>query len=568
MATWEALTVRDAVNRISDNLIVLPVIQRRLVWDETKMELLFDTLLKRDSFGGIMVIEEERGQIPMFAYRLFSRDATDMVSVQDNTPWSATHLFIIDGQQRLQSFYIGLVGLLNGKQLFFNVATDPSALDFDFRFAANSSELPKKTSGDDERMRQTLWLSVPALFQRLGVTNDDDQVVEEVLKQENITDEEAKNFLTKNLRSFFKALFVDKAIGISKVAVNRTIDQSLNKQRIVELFRRLNDGGTRLSSFDLIASILKGFEWEMEAFLDRILSKYKQLSIGQDELIKLIFILEDQPRKEVSEIAASDAQFATQNRARIEATLEAVEKFLHASNLIEYFREPGRSIIPLYFIAYHFFHKSADPEAIRRSLDRFDVKNRDFRAIYRWLVFSILSNVFRSRGAGWIPYKTGLRKISAKLRDFKGKVFPYQELFDLYLAHPLRFFSDQPTETTLESFDKQFLFYLLYNGTRVVRQQDVDHVHPQHLLLKRQVPFTQINSFQNLQLLDSGTNRNVKNGLELGDWIEKHVEEPTGYIARHLIPANKELWRSKNFDAFCEQRQRMMIEKLRGTLDV
>jgi hypothetical protein len=245
-----------------------------------------------------------------------------------------------------------------------------------------------------------------------------------------------------------------------------------------------------------------------------------------------------------------------------------LEKFLHASKLIEYFRETGRSLIPLYCIAYHFFHKSTNPQEIRTSLDKFDVKNSDFRAIYRWVVFSILSGVFRSRGAGWIPYKTGLRKISAKLRDFKTKPFPCQELFQLYLSHPLRVFSDELSENTIESFDKQFLFYLLYDGTRVVRQQDVDHVHPQHLLIKREVPWTRINSIPNLQLLDSGTNRHVKNGLELGDWIAKHIEEPNGYVARHLIPSDKRLWFSENFDAFCDQRSEMVIEKLRGALVV
>ena len=430
MATWEALTVRDAVNRISDNLVVLPVIQRRLVWDESKMELLFDTLLKRDSFGGIMVIEEERDQIPLFAYRLFSRDGSNTTSLEATNAWAATHLFIIDGQQRLQSFYIGLTGTLNNKQLFFNVLTDPAEMEYDFRFAPNSAALLKTTTNNNDQKIEALWLSVPAMYQRMSAVSDDDPIVDELLQRHQITAEEQKKFLTTNVRTFYKALFNDRAIGISKVAINRTLDPSVNRQRIVELFRRLNDGGTRLSSYDLIASTLKGFDWQMEAFMDGLLARYSAISIGQDELIKLIFVLQDEPRKEVSEITAADAGFATENRDRIEATLQAVENFLHAAHLFEYFGQSGRSLIPLYGLAYHFFHKSNDPELIRTSLDKFDVKDRDFRATYRWVVFSILSDVFRSRGAGWIPYKTGLRKISATLRSAKGKPFPTQEIFD------------------------------------------------------------------------------------------------------------------------------------------
>jgi uncharacterized protein with ParB-like and HNH nuclease domain len=75
MANWDAITVKAAVTRIRDESLVLPVIQRRLIWDEDKMELLFDTLLRSNSFGGIMSIEEERDAQPIFAFREFTVDA-------------------------------------------------------------------------------------------------------------------------------------------------------------------------------------------------------------------------------------------------------------------------------------------------------------------------------------------------------------------------------------------------------------------------------------------------------------------------------------------------------------
>ncbi len=115
MASWEPLSVHDTLGKITEGLFVLPVIQRRLVWEEEKMELLFDTLLKGNSFGGIIVIEEEKDEIPMFAHRAFTIDGTDIASVNSTERWSSTHYFVIDGQQRLQSFYIGLLGTYNSK---------------------------------------------------------------------------------------------------------------------------------------------------------------------------------------------------------------------------------------------------------------------------------------------------------------------------------------------------------------------------------------------------------------------------------------------------------------------
>jgi uncharacterized protein with ParB-like and HNH nuclease domain len=68
MAIWKTYRVIDAVTEIDEKKLLLPVIQRSLVWTEDKMELLFDTLLKGDSFGGVMVIEEKKDYKPLILY--------------------------------------------------------------------------------------------------------------------------------------------------------------------------------------------------------------------------------------------------------------------------------------------------------------------------------------------------------------------------------------------------------------------------------------------------------------------------------------------------------------------
>ena len=119
MANWLSLSVKNAITKIKDGEIVLPVIQRRLVWTEDKMDLLFDSLLNGNSFGSIICIEEEKDSKPLFAFRPFTLDGNNKDSVEvkelPRTQW-----FIIDGQQRLQSFYIGLVGTYHGKRMYFD----------------------------------------------------------------------------------------------------------------------------------------------------------------------------------------------------------------------------------------------------------------------------------------------------------------------------------------------------------------------------------------------------------------------------------------------------------------
>ncbi len=123
MAIWKTFRVADVVTEIDEEVFVLPVIQRSLVWEEEKMELLFDTLLKGDSFGGIMVIEEEKDTKPLFNYRPFTKDG-NFIPSREVEKLKRQQFFVIDGQQRLQTFYIGLKGSINGKVLYFDLFSD------------------------------------------------------------------------------------------------------------------------------------------------------------------------------------------------------------------------------------------------------------------------------------------------------------------------------------------------------------------------------------------------------------------------------------------------------------
>lgn len=560
MANWESKSVSEVINDISENVFVLPVIQRRLVWDEDKMELLFDTLLKGNSFGGIMTIQEETDFKPLFAFRYFTKDGKDVISVSRDK-LEKNHNLVIDGQQRLQSFYIGLTGSINGKILYFDLFSDYKNMEYEFEFENDESKLPK-TNGDRSLIKKTKWISAPQLFRRIKETNDEDIVAGEMIKKLNTIDDIQKEHITRNIRVFYKNVFSGKSVGLARVTINRDLDPTANRQRVVELFKRLNDGGTKLSSFDLLASILKGYEWEMEKFLDDILKDYADIGITQDTLIKLVFILRDNPYKEMSNIEKEDATFAVQNSRRISSMLKALKKFLINAKLYAYYKNENRSFIPLYFVAYHIFHKSIPEDQLEH-----DTNNVDFRNIYNWIYLSLLSGVFRSKGAGWYPHKTGIRKILERISQFKGKEFPIKELFNIYKFHPVNFY-EHFDESNLNSLDSTFLFFILYDREEVARSQDTDHIQSYDLLLKKGYNYQSINRVENYQLLDSGTNRWTKRNMLLKDWINNCIQNKDLYIKRHLIPENKDLWEIENFNDFLNKRRDLIINKVNSILSV
>ena len=566
MAQWKPYRVSDMISEIEEEKFVLPVIQRRFVWEEEKLELLFDTLLKGNSFGGIMVIEEEKGQVPLFSFRPFTKDGNNIVSRQVQK-LNSTQNFVIDGQQRLQTFYIGLKGDLDGKEMYFDLFSECN-FEYQFKFINDAKMLPAHSKENEDRsIKEHLWYSVGDLYNRLKATNDEDQVSEEVIISNDVKDAFKIGFITRNIKAFYKNIFAAENIGVSKVLVNKSLQETVNKQRIVELFRRLNDGGTRLSSFELVASILKGFAWEMEGFLDETLSENQSIGLTQDSLIKLIFLLQDNHNKEMTAIEESDASFAIVNRERIKASLKALKIFMIEAKLADYYKEGNRSFIPLYFIAYHLFHKNIENNKLERYFDNHDTGNGDFLLYKKWITHSLLNGVFRSKGAGWTPYKTGIRKILDVIKNHKDKSFPVEELFDIYRNHPI-IFKDKYKVTDLDDLELSFVFYLMYDKAQTVRIQDVDHIMPKSILLEMGVNPIKINSIRNYQLIDFSTNRGEKNGKAFSKWVNNttYVKDKPSYIKRHLIPEDESLWSEKNFESFISDRSLKILEKIKQYL--
>lgn len=562
MAIWKTYRVADAVTEIDEEKFVLPVIQRSLVWTEDKMELLFDTLLKGDSFGGVMVIEEEKDYKPLFNYRPFTKDGYFIPSGQvDNL--KQLQFFVIDGQQRLQTFYIGLKGTINGKSLYFDLYSDFNS-EYEFKFEKDENKLPKISKENiDRKIQEHFWYPAKELLRRLKDTNDEDQVADEIIKKNQITDDNNKTHIVKNVKAFYKNVITAETLGISKVVINKSLPEIDNRQRIVELFRRLNDGGTRLSTFDLVASILKGFSWEMEGFLKEMLDKYQDIGLTQDNLIKLIFLLQDNHNKEMASIEATDAEFAINKRERIKATIKALKDFLEYSKTLDYYKEGNRSFIPLFFISYHLFHKDIDNNALLNYFNNYETGNTDFPLMKRWLYHSLINGVFRSKGAGWIPYKTGIKKILETIKTHKNRQFPVSELFQVYINHPITFTTTY-TSGNLDQLDSSFVYYLMYDRARTTRTNDVDHIMPKNILETNGIDWGKINSIKNFQLLDFGTNRGAKNGKPFKEWVDnpEYVKDKTAYVTLHLIPTDQTLWTEDKFEDFIEARANLILLKL------
>ena len=109
------ITIKEAIDKIDENKYVLPGIQRRFVWGKNQIELLFDSIMRDYPFNSLMLWEINSPQIKNnYNYYSFLRKYKQRFEVENemiNKTASDDDFFaIIDGQQRLNSLYLGLKG--------------------------------------------------------------------------------------------------------------------------------------------------------------------------------------------------------------------------------------------------------------------------------------------------------------------------------------------------------------------------------------------------------------------------------------------------------------------------
>jgi hypothetical protein len=573
LANWISLKIVDCIEKIEKEELVLPVVQRDFVWQSEKIELLFDTLLKGDSFGGIMTIKDLKGKKPIFSYRNFIRNYKkgNGVLSKEVEKLKQNISYVVDGQQRLSAFYIGIQGTYNDKQLYFDLLSEIEHKNFNLKFAQNetSKELKSKLDNfDGSKKIRTFWYSLNELYKKIEEFGADYHTVYDDIIDENEEyefNETELETIKRNIENFTNQVFNFQNIGICEVRLDKKYDETANRIRVVELFRRLNQGGTKLDGLELMASKLKGYNPEHEKFLQEI-EKFNDIGFGKDEVIKLIFILQGDHKKTVVNITKDDSDFIIEHKERIESVLQGTKLFLEQSNLYKFYKDEKPSIIPLYFIAYFLFYLDKSNEEVENYFKNSEIDNINYVLIYRWIFLSMLNKVFRRRGAGWTAYSTGIRKILTVLSKNKNKNFPTDELFEMYYNHPLEFDENIKMEY-LDDYDFNFLMYVIYEKPKNFRVNDIDHIHPKSILEKKNYDWNKINSVINYQLLDFSTNRGNKNDKELFEWIKNDVKNTINYLKMHLIPNDERLWKSDNFEEFLEERGKLITDKLISELN-
>ncbi|HEG43605.1 MAG TPA: DUF262 domain-containing protein [Phycisphaerales bacterium] len=576
---YKSETVAVTIKRLN-NQFFLPAIQREFVWKPEQICQLFDSIMRGYPISSFLYWQLDES----------NRDKWEAYKFIDHAKHGGTHntvahtdgihelTLILDGQQRLTSLLVGLKGAYTVKKkykrkndpnayskqaLYLNLFKDPrldeddgiSELRYDFRFLESQS-----TKSDKEH-----WYKVGKILDFDSQDDFEDYVddLEEKLP-DSVSKGQVKVF-KRNLTRLRKVVHGDDVI-----AYYTEVDQ--NYDRVLDIFIRANEGGTKLSKSDLLLSMVTS-KWEgvnareeIFGFVDRLnYDLTRKNGFDKDFIMKSCLVLTDLP------VAYKVKNFTNKNLALIQSSWEdikiAIEKSVDLINIFGVDRDTLTSANALIPIIYYFFKK---PDIdLRSSTTSFAIQNSV--NIRRWLSMALLNNVFSGQSDNM------LRDVRNALQDnHHTDDFPVDKINEtISKSGRTAYYDDYAIDNFLElTYHKRVTFLalsLLYEENAWGTMQfHKDHIFPQDTFKWKNLKdkgFTDDVCAEFINLKDNIGNLTLLLGHEniekrnkpFEEWIKTRDES---FLDKHLIPRDEKLWKLENFEDFVVAREELFKNRL------
>ena len=534
----QGFTIKYALDHIARHEYVLPAIQREFVWNTEQICALFDSLMQGYPFGEFLFWQIEPEHSGEYRYYDFVRNyhQRDNPHCQDLGVRSDEQLTaVLDGQQRLTAFNIGLRGSMAVK-LPRKRWSSPDA----FPRRVLALDLLKEAERDEEgncyrfefvdenrigRDGAHLWFQVSAIL-----TMESGPDMNEWLLAWDL-DHDQQRLAFRTLDRLHRVVRTEPTVAYYE-------ERKQDIEHVLNIFIRRNSGGTVLAYSDLLLSIAVS-QWdnrdarrEVHELVDDLNNIGPGLDLSKDFVLKAGLMLTN-----IASVGFQVRNFTHENMARLENNWDSIKSaLLGTAQLATSFGFDSKSIranSALLPIAY-YLHKLGAPS-------NFDSSSRyaeDKEAIRQWLTRSILkaSGIW---GSGLDTLLTALRDV---LRNASGNHFPVTELATAMAQHgrSLVFTEEEIDDLAdMEIGDKR-AFAMLSLLFPFINVRDhhfhIDHVFPKSLFTQTRLrqagvngeradSFIEcVNRIGNLQLMDGAIN-NEKRAKLPAAWMRERFSE-------------------------------------------
>lgn len=534
-------------NKEKDGGFWLPNIQRDFVWKEEQIERLFDSVMREYPFGTLLVWKT-KSTIRKREFIKYYKD--DTKTLDYFTPEDASiKSLVLDGQQRLQSFYIGFEGSYNGKELYIDLSSGeyrpPEDVRYKFKFlSADTAKFPWV------KFRDVVYhKSQNPIF-----------ILNELVSQNNLTlsqDEMTKYFST--LSDLITRFVTNEAVVYQELDGVDDPD-SYSESDVVEIFIRANSGGTKLEKSDLLFSLLTT-SWEDSAEeMDELLTNLNKngYEFTRDFVLKTCLTLLNK-----------GAKYEVKKFRDEKIRMEFIEKWEEMSKAICDVRDY------LYDRTYIRTHKGLPSYLVLIPLIyfryNFPEKWNSVKGLDQYILHSLLCGAFGGASDALID------KCNKWIRE--NETFDVEQIFDV-IRSSNKSMDITPKMILEQSYGSKYMhmvFNLWYQDFNYLpsytnNYPQADHIFPQSLLKKKMVTGengksrrrylkADIDQIANLMLLTADENgAGGKGDMTPEEWLRDKDDE---YLEMHLIPNNPILWNVDSYPAFIEERKKLILEKFK-----
>lgn len=512
------------LGQIDSGSIVLPEFQRGYVWSRDQVRGLLRSLYLHYPVGGLLVWETRAGSAGI-------RHA-------DADPASVRTL-LLDGQQRMTSLY----GVVRGKSPEFFEGDEKAFLGLYFHVGEETFEFyaPVKMKDDP------LWINVTQLFQ--------DDLAPFIAKFSS--PEFAAEFPTYLTRLNRLRGILDREFHLEKI-----IGEDKTTDVVVDIFNRVNSGGTKLSKGDLALAKIAAEDPQMRQRMRSELARWEAAGY----MFNLDWLL-----RNVTAVATGKAQFSTLDAvtsAQFSAALEQTVKYLDILlNLVadRLGLDHGRVLLSRYafpvMVRYLHLHNGAFPSIADRDKLLFWYIHAGMWGRFSGSTESKLAQDYESLATG------GLDGIIATLAQNRGGNL-------------------QVNPGDFTGFGMGSRFYpMLYLLTRVLGAKDfgtgldlkatllgklsslqVHHTFPKKVLYDADYSRGEVNAVANFVFLTQETNLAISK-TPPAEYMPPIAATMPGVLESQWIPTDPDLWQIDRYVDFLNARRVLLADAANGFLE-
>lgn len=584
MAYEAPITIKKAIDNIKKKHYVLPSIQREFVWSTDQIEKLFDSLMRDYPISTFLFWKVEKDRIRDFQFYEFLKNYHQRKQTHNtkaDLSFEEDVIAILDGQQRMTSMFIALTGSHSMKlpyyswdnedaypmkRLYLNLlrGSDDIELDYEFKFLADNEVKNSDSS---------YWFKVGDILEYSETTQVLQFLMQNDLTDTSIYTKEQSSFALQTLTKLFDVIHKEKPISFF-------LEEGEELDKVLQIFIRINSGGTKLSYSDLLLSIATAQWKEKDAreiiheFVDEINTIGEGFSFNKDFVLKSCLVLAD-----FSDIKFKVDNFTKENMKIIESNWDTIASSIRSAiKLVAkygYNRDSLTATNAIIPIAYFILKNECQTDILHSNK-----YESDRRAIIEWLARVFLKGTFGGTPDGLYPVMRTL------VNQNIGK-FPLQEIIERYKGKRKSIsFSEDDIDNLLElPYAKKRTYsalFLLYSSLNFSFKYHQDHIHPKSFFNRRKLGqlgiesdevkqeyIDRFNKLPNLQLLQA-TQNIEKNDQQFKTWLDSvypNESDRNSYLNQNHIGTEASL-EIEDFVEFYELRKQTIKNKFIEILNV